>query len=106
MASIPLSQMPTWFQLVQVWSTKFSFDPDVELLDLRAVAVNLNQGQFLAKSVALSFISAEVDRLFVDERVIEAIELLLNRFSLDARRSPPRSRPSPCGRAIRGAVIP
>jgi hypothetical protein len=46
------------------------------------VAVNLDQGQFLAESVALSFISAEVDRLFVDECVIEAIELLLNRFVL------------------------
>ena len=44
------------------------------------MAVNLDQGQFLAESVAPSFVRAEVDRLLVDERVIEAIELLLNRL--------------------------
>jgi len=39
------------------------------------------QRQFFAKPIALAFVRAEVDRLLVDERVIEAIEFLLDRLS-------------------------
>ena len=42
--------------------------------------VNLDERQFFAKPIALAFVRAEVDRLLVDERVIEAIEFLLVRF--------------------------
>jgi hypothetical protein len=44
------------------------------------VPVNLDQRQFFAKPIALAFVPAEVDRRLVDERVIEAIEFLLDRF--------------------------
>ena len=53
---------------------------DVELLDLGTVPVNLDQRQFFAKPIALALVRAEVDRLLVDERVIQAIEFLLDRF--------------------------
>ena len=42
--------------------------------------VDRDQRQFLAKPIALAFVRAEVNRLLVDERVIEAIEFLLDRF--------------------------
>ncbi|MGE3887921.1 MAG: hypothetical protein AB7H81_15920 [Vicinamibacterales bacterium] len=44
------------------------------------MAVNLDQGQFFAQSVALPFVRAKVNRLLVDERVIEAVKLLLDRL--------------------------
>jgi hypothetical protein len=40
------------------------------------VPVNLDQRQFFAKPIALAFVRSEVDRLLVDERVIQAIECL------------------------------
>ena len=43
--------------------------------------VNLDQCQVFAKPIALALLRAEVDRLLVDERVIEAIE--------DDERQPP-----------------
>jgi len=42
----------------------------------------IDQRQFLAQPIALAFVGAEVDRLLVEERVIEAIEFLLDRFRL------------------------
>ena len=44
------------------------------------MAVNLDQGQFFAESVALPFVRAKVNRLLVDERVIQAVKLLLDRL--------------------------
>ena len=54
---------------------------NVELLDLRAVAVDLDQGQFFTEAVALPFVRPEVNRLLVDERVIKAVKFLLDRFA-------------------------
>ncbi|ODS53541.1 MAG: hypothetical protein ABS36_12935 [Acidobacteria bacterium SCN 69-37] len=42
--------------------------------------VNLDQGQFFAESVALPFVRAKVNRLLVDERVIQAVKFLLDRL--------------------------
>ncbi|MGH9147521.1 MAG: hypothetical protein ACRD1Q_12480 [Vicinamibacterales bacterium] len=44
------------------------------------MAVNLDQGQFFAESVALPFVRAKVNRLLVDERVIEAVKFLVDRL--------------------------
>jgi hypothetical protein len=52
----------------------------VEVLELRAVAIDLNERQFLAQAIAPSFVRLEVDRAREDERIVEAIELLLNRL--------------------------
>ena len=89
------------------------------------VTVDLDQRQFFAKPIALAFVGAQVDRLLVDERVVEAIEFLLDRFrrcsafatsfltealrSCDRSRGrvqarPERRRPPPaCGRPRRSA---
>jgi hypothetical protein len=40
----------------------------------------LRQGEFFAESVALPFVRAKVNRLLVDERVIEPVKLLLDRL--------------------------
>ena len=42
--------------------------------------IDLHERQFFAKPIALPFVRAEVDRLLVHERVIEAIEFLLDCF--------------------------
>jgi hypothetical protein len=44
------------------------------------VPVNLDQRQLFTKPIALAFVRAEVDRLLVNERVIEAIDFLLDGF--------------------------
>jgi hypothetical protein len=52
----------------------------VEFFQLRGVSVDLSQRQFLAQSVALAFVRVEVYRLREDERLVEPVELLVNRL--------------------------
>jgi len=44
------------------------------------VAIDLRERQFLAQLVALTAVAGEVDRLRVQERFVEPVELLLDRF--------------------------
>ncbi|HYC47008.1 MAG TPA: hypothetical protein VED01_16145 [Burkholderiales bacterium] len=46
------------------------------------MAIDLNQRQFLAQAITLSLVRFEVDRARENERIVEAIELLLNRLHL------------------------
>ena len=44
------------------------------------MAIDLRERQFLAQLVALPAVAGEVDRLRVQERFVEPVELLLDRF--------------------------
>ena len=44
------------------------------------MAVDLDQRQFFTQLGRVAFVRAEVDRLLEDERVVQAVELLLDRF--------------------------
>ena len=49
-------------------------------IELHGVTVNLREREFLAQPVPLPLVRVEVDRLRVDEGLIQAVELLLNRL--------------------------
>jgi hypothetical protein len=52
----------------------------VEFFDRLGLVVDLRERQFLAQLVALTFVARQVDRLRVEERFVQPIQLLLNRF--------------------------
>lgn len=52
----------------------------VEFVDRLGVVVDLCERQLLAQPVALPFVALGVDRLLEEERVIEAVQLLLNQL--------------------------
>ena len=54
--------------------------PHVEFVDGLGVVVDLGERQFLAQFVALTAVAGEVDRLQIEERFVQPVELLLDRL--------------------------
>jgi len=79
--SLPLLQRRLYPEIGRAWEHALSEAENslnVELLELGTVAIDLDKRHFLSKPVALAFIRTEINRLLVDERVIEAVEFLLD----------------------------
>ena len=55
--------------------------PSTSSSSIPRLAIDLRQRQFLARLIALSFVTLLIDRLGIDKRRIQAVELVLNRLN-------------------------